>query len=134
MPNFIGAAKIEAMGDGPRYRVYQDLPPCRHCREGATWGVLDTVEDILIGGISYHREEDAEWLADQLNDAVAAERTRIREELWQRFDDLTVYVEWNGAESRAVKAPYAERADLNEALNEICPAHDTTSDSTTSSK
>lgn len=127
MGNFIGPEKITAMGEGPRYRVYQDMAECSRCRKGGTWAVLDTVEDVLIGGISYHREEDAEWLADQLNDAVAAERARVRVALIDVIADRR--------EATALARPLGEELDrterevgadeaytlVMEALDHFCP-------------
>lgn len=96
-----------------RYRVYQDKAPCDCCCEGATWGVIDTVEDILIGGVSYHREEDAEWLTDLANRVVADEHSRIRRELLLAIEGPCAW-----ADNAIIKS-----ALLRE-LDRICPAQD----------
>jgi hypothetical protein len=114
MGNFAGTDKIAAMGAGPRYRVYQDAATCSKCRDVGTWAVLDTVADVLIGDISYHHEEDAEWLADQLNDAAAAESRRIRRELLAAFRPFEIHSD----------APIATAENFVDALDRICPKED----------
>lgn len=74
-----------------RYRVEVDRNGCECCGCGKTWTVVDSADDVAIGQ-SFEQAEDAEALADLMNDAArdaGAEMLAALRELVRAWDSTT---------------------------------------------
>lgn len=72
------------------YTVECDEDGCESCGAGKSWQVVDG--EGVGGGTSYHKREDAEEIADLLNDAyergkAASSDARLLRMLWRAAQD-----------------------------------------------